>query len=317
MWGQKTGMFIRDQIFDKSLIAPIPWDDSQRHVPVLCYHYVRGKTGPVRFLKVLGYVVLSMPLLDDSELWTQSKSALAKQLKYLHDNDYHAVTLDEMSAWQRGEIGLPNRSVAITFDDGDRSVYEHAMPLLKRYNFRATFFVVTEQVGQEWEGVDGLDWDELREMQDSGIFQIESHTNNMHYRVEDGGAHTPVFLAADKENGLGPEWRERVLTDLRLSRQALIVQLGHSPRYLAWPFGEGNEDVDEIARAAGFERTCAMAGRTNRQWDADNSPSWNEAEIRRYAITARTSMTTFEKIVRGEFDDVHEHTRRMSTVTGR
>ena len=167
-------------------------------IPVLCYHYIRGSAGPIRFLKVLGYVVLSLPLLNDNEVWTQSIGAFEKQMQYLHENGYRTITLKELGDWQAGRIELPRRTVAITFDDADRSVYERAWPILERYGFTATLFVVTSKVGQEWEGVSSLYWQELRELNDSGVFDIESHTHDLHYRVDTGDHHTPVFLAASR-----------------------------------------------------------------------------------------------------------------------
>ena len=54
-------------------------------VPVLCYHYIRGPGGPIQFVRVFGYVVLSLPLLDDSELWKVSRRGFERQMQYLVD----------------------------------------------------------------------------------------------------------------------------------------------------------------------------------------------------------------------------------------
>lgn len=271
-------------------------------VPILAYHYIRGSDGPMRFLRVLGYVVLSLPLLNDNEVWTQSVDSFEKQMRYLHDNGYRTITLGELTRWQAGRIELPRRTVAITFDDGDRSVYEHAFPVLERYGFTATFFVVTSKVGQDWEGVSGLYWQELREMQSSGVFQIESHTHDMHYRVQTGNYHTPVFLAASKgeyDFEKYRNWQSAVLNDLGTSRILIRKHIGAESRYLAWPYGERNDEVDRVARSAGFSRVVSMEGGLN---EIIPGSRVSRRAINRYGISARTSMHAFKKIILGTYD---------------
>jgi len=65
-------------------------------VPVLCYHYVRGLGGPLHVARVFGYVVLSLPVLDDSELWKVSRRGFERQMAYLVSRGYHTVSLDEL-----------------------------------------------------------------------------------------------------------------------------------------------------------------------------------------------------------------------------
>jgi len=273
--------------------------EPEQAIPVLCYHYLRDTGGPLRFLRVLGYVVLSLPILDDNEVWTQTVDSFEKQMEYLHANDYRTVTLDELTAWQAGRIKLPKKSVAITFDDGDRSVYEHAYPVLEKYGFNATFFVVTSKVGTDWEGINGLYWPELREMADSGVFKIESHSHDLHYRVETEDYHTPVFIAASKgdyEFERYRNWKSALLDDLGTSRALIRKYIGAESRYLAWPYGERNDDLDWVARSAGFSRVVSMVGGNNRVVDRS---SVSREPMNRYGITARTSLHSFKKMLEG------------------
>ena len=70
-----------------------------------------------------------------------------QQIKYLHDNDYHAITLEQFDAYMRGEGDLPDRPVLITFDDGYVDNYEDAYPILKKYHMRGTIFLIINLVG--------------------------------------------------------------------------------------------------------------------------------------------------------------------------
>jgi peptidoglycan/xylan/chitin deacetylase (PgdA/CDA1 family) len=279
------------------------FDEGPDEVPVLCYHYLRSSPGALRFLKVLGYVVLSLPLLDDNEVWTQSVSTFEKQMRYLSENGFRTVTLDDVVAWQEGRKDLPPRSVAITFDDGDRSVREYALPILRKYGFTATLFVVTDKVGEDWEGVETMAWGDLRELQETGVFEIGSHSHDLHYRVDTGVTALPAPVAASRgeyEFDRYRDWQDVVLDDLATSRTMIRRYVGTEPRYIAWPFGAVNDELDELAREAGFRRSAAMQGGANvlPGSEGDDGVRW----IRRWGISARTSMRSFKRIVLG----IHE-----------
>lgn len=273
------------------------------HVPVLCYHYIRGKSDPIRLVRVFGYVVLSLPLLDDSELWTTSARGFERQMEYLAQRGYHTVTLDELNEWQLGLRELPPQPVVITFDDADRSVYDYAFPVLRRLGLRATVFVVTGRVGTRWGEVEVLDWARLREMQESGVFDVQSHTHDLHYKVNEGSAASPVFLAATEP---GPavdgvrSWEDLVRDDLVKSREAIRVNVGRTPAYLAWPYGFGNPRVDRVAYEVGFTRTLSLRRGANAMLGSTPVTSDTEAfEIARYTITARTSLRAFREMIAG------------------
>ncbi len=283
-------------------VARAPIDDAApvSRVPVLCYHALRGRGGPLRVVRVFAYVVLSLPVLDDDELWRVNASTFERQMRWLHDHGYTTITLDELDRWQRGEIALPPRPVAITFDDGDRSLLEHALPVLRRFGQRATLFVVSGRVGGPWEGLDMMSWAELRELADSGVFAIESHTHDLHRKVTTRRGTAPVFLAAARGwTTLGDDdWRTALRADLVASRTAIRRHLGRAPRFLAWPYGSASEAIDAVAREAGFSRTAEMLGGVNGRCDVPCTEP-----IARHVVTARTSFAEFRAIVRGEKPD--------------
>jgi len=275
-------------------------------VPILCYHYVRGPVGPIQFVRVFGYVVLSLPLLDDSEIWKVSRRGFERQMEYLVARGYRTVTLDDVHEWQMGRRVLPAKSVVLTFDDGEASVYKYAYPILKRYGLRATAFVVTSRVGTVWDGMRCMDWGQLRDMQENGVFDIESHTDDMHYKTGARDDREPVFVAESEGPGaraVGAKWDASVFNDLARSHAAIERYIGRSPSYLAWPYGFGNPAVDQIALDAGFTRTCSLRARPNLPLGpARLAVSDTEHfEMPRYTITARTSLRTFREMLDGTY----------------
>lgn len=196
--------------------------------------------------------------------------------------------LDHMS----GRSRLEGKCVALTFDDGDRSVYRYAYPLLRDYGMKGTLFVVTSRMGQLWNDLELCSIEELREMERSGAMAIESHTHDLHYKLEGGDSPHPAFdLLATSDSG---EERAAVLKDLVRSRGLIMHIFGSEPRVLAWPFGFGSALSDSIAEQAGFEGICSLYPGTN---FAGETPYF----IKRYTITARTSLRTFRLMTQGRY----------------
>jgi peptidoglycan/xylan/chitin deacetylase (PgdA/CDA1 family) len=275
-------------------------------VPVLCYHYIRPPGGPIQFLRVFGYVVLSLPLLDDSELWKVTRGGFERQMRYLVERGYHTVTLDDLHDWQMGRRELPAKSIVLTFDDGEESAYKYAFPVLKKYGLHAALFVVTSRAGTVWNGMQCIDWPRLREMQQSGLVDIESHTHDLHYKVGPGNDPVPVYLAASRDpasRAAGTNWDTVLFDDLSKSRDTIEREIGRTPHFLAWPYGFGNPAVDGIAIEAGFTRTCALRARPNRPLATGRLAlsDTEHFEIPRYTVTARTSLHTFRQMLEGTY----------------
>lgn len=298
--------------FDSSALDTLPLFGTAQPgpaggVPVLCYHYLRRSPGVIRLAKVMLHVVLSLPVLDDNELWTLSEGAFDNQMRWLYENGYRSITLDQLTRWQYGHEALPPKCVVITFDDGDRSVYDYAWPILEKYGFTASYFIITREVGLQWRGLDFLSWDELREMSQSGTFTIESHTHSLHYKVGEKDAAKPVFLAAhDGQYAFDgfDRWQDRVVDDLQRSRRIIALKVGRTPHYLAWPYGHSEPDLDLMAHDVGYDRTVLLEAGTNESFvptGDDTIPLVDRVTIRRYAVSARTSMHSFVKMVRGTY----------------
>jgi len=273
---------------------------SPEGVPVLCYHYFREGVTPLRMLRVLGAVLLSMPTLPDRDYWTTPLPEFERQMRWLHESGYRTIGLDELSDWMDGRAPRPQRAVVLTVDDGDESFVRLAAPVLRRYGFQATLFFLTGRAGEEgWNDLNFSDWPELRALEREGIVRVESHTHDMHTKVRVDGQPVPRFLIAcrDADGRLSPD--SPLAQDLVASRDAIRTHLGREARYLAWPFGFGEAAADSIAHAVGFRRILTLRPRRNvRDFRA---PLQGEAPdgLGRYTITARTSFRLFRLMVEG------------------
>ena len=114
-----------------------------------------------------GVPVLNYNRVNDVDVneFTLTVEQFDAQMKYLVDEGYTVISPDELlDAWE-GKGTLPKKPVIITFDDGHIDAYKNVYPILQKYNVKATFFIVTDNVNLY---PDYLTWQQAREMQASG-----------------------------------------------------------------------------------------------------------------------------------------------------
>ncbi len=263
-------------------------------VPILCYHYLRGRTGPVYLLRVLGAVLFNLPTLKEREYWTTPAELFARHMEWLADNGYTTIDLDELEKILAGEEMGPPKPIVITFDDGDQSVLRYAYPVLLRYGMKATIMVVTSRVGKEWKEVRSLNWSQLRSLERTGVFRVESHSDDMHYKVKGPhGKMQPIFLHEVPYEGPPlPEGKLFVSLDLRRSTHSLQKHLGHPAKWLAWPYGWASSPLDSLAAHEGYHGSLSLAAGTN---EPGRDSTWHLARI---TVTARTTLRSFQDLMK-------------------
>ena len=137
-------------------------------VPILLYHRVISRKS-----------IAAGETPDREPIYAVYDDMFEAQMRWLRENDYTALSLDEFVEIRRGRRPLPARSLVITFDDGYESNYTMAWPALRRYDLSATIFVAPEPDDYSRRLVAGFDGflnpDQMREL-DAGGVAIESHT---------------------------------------------------------------------------------------------------------------------------------------------
>lgn len=195
---------------------------------VLNYHRIQKKD---KLSNVMSIFVQN----NNTKYYSVSLENFEKQMQYLHDNNIPVFSEKELL--QRLETKtIPQYCATITFDDADSSVYEHAFPILKKYNFPFSVYQIIGHVGEYFKGYHLSSWNELREMRDSGLASIGLHTYDMHYI--DTQVNKPPFLIEGNE-----EWFEE---DLSKSITEYRNNLGEDPFSFAYPFGMGLPQLDKI-----------------------------------------------------------------------
>ncbi len=276
--------------------------EDTRGIPVLCYHYFRPGLTPERILRVLAAVLLNMPTLPDKDFWSVTEPELERQMRFLAEEGFHTASLEELAAYRAGRIDLPERTVVLTVDDGDESFFTIAAPILRRYGHRATVFMLTGHAGdRNWNDIDFMTWDQLRALESSGVARIESHTHRMHTKVREGHGLVPRFLVECRDGTGAVSAASPLGRDLRASRDAIAHELGRESTSLSWPFGFGDADTDSLAAALGFRSIYTLRqARSLAGVDSsaiDDSGDAPRRTIGRYAITARTTLRAFRRLL--------------------
>src|SRR5256884_1109782 len=188
-------------------------------------------------------------------------AAFEAQMKELKDRGITVIPMQDLLAWKRGEKNIPPRCAVITFDDGYKSQYEVAWPVMKKYGYPFTMFIYTEGVrGGALGGGGAITWEQLADMRDNGV-DIEAHTAT-HQDLREGHAITLVGAGVKRTRTrlTGPQYEQWVRNEVVGSKELLEQRLGIKVNCFAVPFGSYNEHVKELARNAGYEAMFTVYG---------------------------------------------------------
>ena len=164
------------------------------------------------------------------------------QMNYLRDHGYHPITMQELYDYITKGAPLPEKPVCITFDDGYLDSYTIVYPLMKEYGFPWTLFLITDDVGKPY---NRMTWDQLKEMANSHAVTIASHTLS----------HPKLHNLATRAE------KEKEIVD---ANKALKYQLGIDNVWLAYPYGDYDDEVIDICKKAGIKMAVTTdAGRVH------------------------------------------------------
>ena len=178
-------------------------------VPILSYHQINE--------------------IDHNEV-TLSPEEFDAQMKYLADNGYTFMLPDELlDAWEN-ERALPPKPVVVTFSGGRLDILKNALPILQKYNAKATLFVVTDYLNLY---PTYLTWDQARDLQSSGVFDIESNTLN----------HDDLSEMLSTQD---------IRSQLYNSKQAVEWYMKKPANYVSYPGGKYTREVEQITHDCNY-----------------------------------------------------------------
>ena len=201
------------------------------------------------------------------EEYSISPEDFEEDLIWLKNNGYITITSDELLEFLEKKEALPSKAVVISIDDGSWGVYKHAWPLLKKHGMKADLNVIGAQIDATWETLnsgktrDGeaapfCTWEELAEMQKSGVINICSHTYGLHVYNKDKRIGMNLM-----ENETEEEFTTVVKEDYNLSVKCIRGWVGKAPKTVAYPYSKRCIESDNIILSnTGYEILMAGEG---------------------------------------------------------
>lgn len=236
-------------------------------VPILLYHHITDE-------EFSGGNEISLISPKDFRL---HMTAIKVNFTPISLRQYYDYVMDTT-----GEVTIPDDPIIITFDDGYLSNYEIAFPILKELEIPATIFVVTNTVG-EIGGAGKVNyshftWEQAREMEESGLIEIQSHTAN-HLELANLTVNQMVY-------------------ELRKSKYAIEKNLGRECDMIAFPYGSYNEKVEEISHAAGYKLQARVDDKSTEEAFEVNLPSEGVNSLVRMTVSGTMGNVNVIEIVR-------------------
>jgi peptidoglycan/xylan/chitin deacetylase (PgdA/CDA1 family) len=228
----------------------------------------------MRSLKILMYHAVGEPG-EQAARFVVPLAEFERQMAWLARGRFAVVRLgDTVSAMLAGNP-LPRRAIAITFDDGTRDL-ALALPVLQRYGFPATAFIVPGAMGSSvnWTNHTGLagrpvmTWPDALELEP--LISLEPHTRT----------HPSLPSLSDEE----------LVEELRGSRDDVEQRVGRSPVVFAYPYGHYDARVAAAVADAGFLAACTVQ-------PGVNSTSTPPYELRRYEVRGDASLMRFARTI--------------------
>ena len=286
---------------------PIP--DPPNTFRVLCYHDIRDD--------------LRSTLAASPEATAIDTRELVTQFSWLKKNGFHPVSVQQIVDARAGRSTLPPSAVLLSFDDGYESTYTKVFPLLKQFNYPAMVALVGSWMATSPTqnknvppGTKFLNWQQVREMQQSGLVEIASHSYALHQGVLTNpqanmlpAATSRLYLAADKRYEADTDYAARIQADLKTNADLIERQIGQRPRAMVWPYGAYNQAAVEWAAAAGMPLTFNLDG-------GPNTPDQSLGRVRRDLATLTTTVGTLGDLIRAPLPkiDIQDSAERVMQI---
>ncbi len=192
-----------------------------------------------------------------------SEAAFEKDLKFLSENGYTTIFMQDLINYTEGKGDLPEKPVVLTFDDGYFNNYSYAFPLLKKYNSKAVVSIIGYYTDLYTKSPDEnpsyshVTWNDVKSMMKSGFVEFQNHSYNLH--TTDKGRN-----GTKKKKGESLAEYKAVLTDdIGKLQDAFLSNTGYAPNTFTYPFGSVSNDSFDIIKEIGFKASLSCESGMN------------------------------------------------------
>lgn len=189
------------------------------------------RSGPLHQTVILQYHHVA----DDTPRSTSvSPAVFAEHMAYLA-SEHTVISLEQALLALHTGLPLPDKSVVITFDDGYRNILTNAHPILRQYDFPYTVFINPSRINSAKQ----LSWLDIKMMQREGV-TFANHSNTHLHMLQ--------YLDGEQKQ----QQLARVLDDIEAAEKSLLAHLGVERKWLAYPYGEFDDDLQQLLARRGW-----------------------------------------------------------------
>ncbi len=184
-----------------------------------------------------------------------SPSEFESDLKYLKDNNYNTITMAQLIDYVYNKKDLPQNPVILAFDDGYLSTYLNVYPLLKEYKMKIVLSIIGKSVDEFSKVKDEnieyshITWVEVKEMQESGLVEMQNHSYGLHKISNER------YGCSQMANETQEHYEEFIGNDLNMLQEKLMEVTGSCPTTFTYPYGRYNDNLENIIKKLGFKAT--------------------------------------------------------------
>lgn len=187
-------------------------NEKNLEIPIFLYHHIVDNKSEIEY-----------------DYMQTTKDTFEKQIVGLENSGYHFISYDDLIQYKEGKKSLYKKSALLTFDDGAEDIYKIAYPILKKHNIPFTMFIITDYVGSDTY----ITWEEAREIQDSGLGLIASHSQ--------------------KHEDFSKLSVEQAIENVNNSYKTIEENLGEQKtKIFTYPYGLYREDQSEALEKEGY-----------------------------------------------------------------
>lgn len=203
-------------------------------------------------------IIMYHSILKNSHLgkYVITPEEFENDIRYLSEHKYNSITMTDLINYVYNNGDIPLNPVIITFDDGNLNNYLYGQPVLKKYNMKAVVSIIgsfTEAFSKEPYPTSDpayahVSWDQIKAMSDSGYFEIQNHSYDLHHISKRNGAKRLKGESLES-------YRSMLVSDVMKLQNKLTATCGITPNTFTYPFGAISKDSNEILKEMGFKAT--------------------------------------------------------------
>jgi len=209
-------------------------NETKEEIPVLMYHFFSN------YEKRKGQ-------------YTVYSKDLKKDLEYIKNQGYTTITVKDLVNNIENNIKLPKKPIILTIDDSSKSFYTIMFPMLKEMNMKAILSVIGIYSEEESNNGFHMSWDQLKEVEDSGLVELQNHSYNLH-DYGNGKYGIKQYSYEDTET-----YKNRLKEDFLLNNEKLKSLNGITPLAFTYPLGYSNDIAKELIKELGFKASFSCA----------------------------------------------------------